>query len=62
MSNAKTTFYIPGSYRKMLNWLRAQEVDRTDSSIVRLLIKAEYERRGGPALEDVLDEEPPRSH
>lgn len=50
MSKAKTTFYIPSPYREMLTWLTGQEEDRSESYVLRRLIKAEYERRGGPAV------------
>lgn len=56
MSKAKTTFYIPSPYREMLAWLVSQEVDRSESYILRRLIKTEYERRGGPPVQNAKEQ------
>ena len=57
MSKAKTTFYIPSPYREMLAWLVSQEEDRSESYILRRLIKAEYDRRSGPAITETKGEQ-----
>lgn len=57
MSKAKTTFYIQSPYREMLAWIKSQEKDRSESSVLRLLIEAEYQRRGGPPIEPPKESE-----
>jgi len=52
MSKAKTTFYIPDPYREMLAWLVSRQTDRSDSYVLRNLIKAEYERQNGPPIKE----------